>query len=47
MEDKNIFNVPKNVKKDEKITITVEEVIPKGDSIQTKIVKTNANPCKL
>ena len=46
MEDKNMFNVPKNIKKEtEKITISVEEVIPQGDSIQKKIVKTNVNPC--
>jgi hypothetical protein len=47
MEDKHMFNVPKNIKKEnEKITISVEEVIPQGDLIQKKIVKTNVNPCK-
>lgn len=34
----NNFNVPKSVKKDEKIEITIEEVIPQGDSLGNKII---------
>jgi hypothetical protein len=38
MDEKNIFNVPKSIKKEEKIEITIEEVIPQGDSLENKIV---------
>jgi hypothetical protein len=48
MEDKNIFNVPKSVKKEsEKIEITIEEVIPQGDSLGNKIInKKKVDDCK-
>jgi len=48
MEDKISFNVPKSVKKEnEKIEITIEEVIPQGDSLGNKIInKKKVDNCK-
>lgn len=48
MEDKISFNIPKSVKKEnEKIEITIEEVIPQGDSLGNKIInKKKVDNCK-
>jgi hypothetical protein len=48
MDNENAFNVPKSVKKEnEKIEITIEEVIPQGDSLGNKIVnKKKVDQCK-